>query len=93
MPYIPPTKNTERSTKRSEHLKNLIRHSCYSKLIIPNSLLEDKTHGNDTVKQIRKEIKEALEYLKQDDRVGEITLTPYDEYCTIICLKAKEESD
>ena len=83
MPYIPPTKNTE----RREHLKNLIRHSCYSKLIIPNSLLEDKTHGNDTVNQIRKEIQEALEYLKEDG--VKIKLTPYDGYRTIIYLTPK----
>ena len=89
MPYTPPIKNTE----RREHLKNLIRHSTEAELILPNSILNDKTKCDNEIKKIRKEIQEAIEYLKQDDRVGEMTLTPYDEDHTIIHLKAKEESD
>ena len=75
----------EKRQQRREHLKNLMRHSCDSTLYIPNSLLGN-TPGDEGIIKIRKEIAEALEFLKHDNI--KITITPYDDY-TKIHLKPK----
>lgn len=76
------------NTERREHLKNLIRHSTDAKLILPNTLLNDETKCSDKITEWRKEIQEALEYLKQDG--AGITFTPLDEDHTEIHLTPKE---
>lgn len=75
------------NTERNEHLKNLIRHSCDAKLITANSLLNNETKCSERITEIRKEMQEALTYLKKDG--VKITLTPYDEDRTLIHLQPK----
>ena len=55
-------------TERANHLKNLIRHSSKSELTMPAPWFIDGPCSDEMSKQ-KKEIQEAIEYLKKDGRV------------------------
>lgn len=72
--------------ERAEQLKNLIRHSTKAKLTMPNNWFTD-IPCSDRMQEQKKEIREAIEYLKKDGKV-DIEIEEGEEYY-IIRLEAK----
>ena len=68
-------------TERANHLKTLIRYSTQAKIIMPPEWFMDMPCSDRLSKQ-KKEIKEAIEYLKKDGKV-DIQIKEGEEYYTI----------
>ena len=68
-------------TERAEHLKALIRHSSQAELKMPRQWFDD-TLCSERMAEQKKEIKEAIEYFKKDEKVV-ITIEEGDEYFII----------
>ena len=68
-------------TERANHLKTLIRHSSKSELTMPKQWFMDIPCSDRMSKQ-KKEIREAIEYLKKDGKV-DIKINEGEEYYII----------
>lgn len=72
-------------TERADYLKALIRHSTQAELKMPLEWF-DNTPCSKGITETRKEIKEAINYLKKDGGV-KINIVRYPEY-VIISMEA-----